>query len=476
MCDKRTWTISRGLMVILAIAGMAAILLPRGLAAQATVFYACYVPSSGTVYRIKEPDLPQQCGSSSKKGNTIQHVEFSWTDGGAAQGGVNDHGALTGLGDDDHAQYLLADGARPSVNGFAVDGTMYQGSIPASGPGTRFMWYPGKAAMRAGYVTGTQWDDANIGVASFAAGWNSSATGSLSIALGRADATGNGSIAIGGAALSSGTDAIALGRVAEATGTYSAALGELAKASGSSAIALGQWAVASGALSAALGNQSTASGYRSVAIGPGADTNGQYGAMVLSTAVPTTHSLHVKAVAQYQFVARAARFWFGNTENVTAPAGQLIATSTGAHLTVGGAWVNSSDVNRKANFAPVDGGEVLDRIAAMPIQTWNYRDEDESIRHMGPTAQDFRAAFALGENEISIATVDADGVSLAAIQALEQRTADLRRENASLRTTVESLGATMDDLRHANERLLAELRDLSARIDRTEHVRPDNNR
>src|SRR5688572_33429170 len=56
--------------------------------------------------------------------------------------------------------------ARGSINGLAVMGTLGQGSIPASGPGVRMMWYPRKAAFRAGVVDGLRaafWDDANIG-------------------------------------------------------------------------------------------------------------------------------------------------------------------------------------------------------------------------------------------------------------------------------------------------------------------------
>ena len=72
------------------------------------VYFACYVPGSGTVYRIKEPNTPEKCAAPS-------HTEFSWTDGTGA-----DHGALTGLADDDHKQYLLTNGVRAATNGFIV--------------------------------------------------------------------------------------------------------------------------------------------------------------------------------------------------------------------------------------------------------------------------------------------------------------------------------------------------------------------
>jgi hypothetical protein len=56
--------------------------------------------------------------------------------------------------------------------------------IPTTGPGTRMMWYSGKLAFRAGRVTGTHWDDTNIGPASVALGYNTVASGSQSVALG----------------------------------------------------------------------------------------------------------------------------------------------------------------------------------------------------------------------------------------------------------------------------------------------------
>jgi len=83
-----------------------------------------------------------------------------------------------------------------------------------------------------------------------------------------------------------------------------------------------------------------------------------------------------------------------------------------------------SDRNLKANFSPVDGKLILERLSAVPITTWNYQSQDPSIRHMGPMAQDFFAAFGLGESERHIGTLDADGVALAAIQGLHEMLRD----------------------------------------------------
>ena len=86
-----------------------------------------------------------------------------------------------------------------------------------------------------------------------------------------------------------------------------------------------------------------------------------------------------------------------------------------------GSWSTYSDRNGKANIVVIDGREVLDRLVHMPISTWNYKAQDPSVRHIGPMAQDFRAAFGLGENDTTISTVDGQGVALAAIQGLNQR-------------------------------------------------------
>jgi hypothetical protein len=81
----------------------------------------------------------------------------------------------------------------------------------------------------------------------------------------------------------------------------------------------------------------------------------------------------------------------------------------------------------------VSADEILDRLAEMPISTWTYGFEHESVRHIGPMAQDFAAAFGLGDTDKRIATVDADGVALVAIQALHRRVVSLEAALAKCR-------------------------------------------
>jgi hypothetical protein len=118
-----------------------------------------------------------------------------------------------------------------------------------------------------------------------------------------------------------------------------------------------------------------------------------------------------------------------------------------------GSWSTLSDRAAKANFVPVDGQDILARLADLPLQSWNYRTQAPSIRHIGPTSQDFYATFGVGEDKRYISTVDAAGVALAAIQGLQQlvqaqrgqldtqqeQIAALQRQNADLTARLAAL-------------------------------------
>lgn len=82
---------------------------------------------------------------------------------------------------------------------------------------------------------------------------------------------------------------------------------------------------------------------------------------------------------------------------------------------------------------------MLQKLAALPIQSWSYRSQASSVRHLGPMAQDFYAAFGLGESDTTITTTDIDGVNMLAIQALEKRTRALQQEIEMLRAGMQAL-------------------------------------
>jgi len=111
-----------------------------------------------------------------------------------------------------------------------------------------------------------------------------------------------------------------------------------------------------------------------------------------------------------------------------------------------------SDRNLKENFAPVRPRDVLEKVAALPITRWNFQG-DRTTPHLGPMAQDFHAAFGLGTDDKHIATVDADGVALAAIQGLNQRLEEKDAEIQQLKQSLAELKALVGELaRGQNER------------------------
>lgn len=256
MHTRERWFRRYLFLIAVLVAGTA---VPRSAGAQeGRTFTACYVPDVGAVYLIQEEGLPSACLATS-------HVEFSWTDGG---GGIMDHGGLDGLVDDDHPQYLLADGVRDATDGFAVTGTVGSGAIPVEGGGTRLMWYAGKAAFRAGEALGTEWDDASVGRRSFATGSETVASGVAATATGsRTTASGQFATAMGNGTTASENAATAMGDNATASAIASTALGASTTADGFAATATGVSTTASADASTAMGRSTAATRRAATAMG-----------------------------------------------------------------------------------------------------------------------------------------------------------------------------------------------------------------
>jgi Chaperone of endosialidase len=381
--------------------------------------------------------------------------------------------------------------------GVSAVGAIGTGANPATGAGVRMTWHPGKAAFRAGAATGTEWDDANVGLFSLASGNSAMASGEASMAVGeRVLASGRTSVAGGDGTLAGNTAAIAFGMRAQSLGLASVSLGYETIASGVSSVAAGSLARAIGANSLsfgqgsdALNTNSVAIGFNSrsrasgaVALGTGNDAAGIFSAAV-GTYARTTGSYAVAAgtnvtaeggnsivlgthgytsPAGYGSMVLADGSWasglpvfqsFKPNELVTRFAGGYFlhsntALTAGVRLPAGAsAWSALSDASMKENFRDLVAEDVLAKIAAMPVREWNYTTQAASIRHVGPTAQDFHAAFGLGEDPLRISTIDADGVALAGVRALEARTQALRRENLMLRSRLDTIGAALEELR-----------------------------
>jgi len=161
--------------------------------------------------------------------------------------------------------------------GFSNGGTVvFSGTLNTATPAqlptlltpVRMLWYPNKAAFRAGSATGEQWDRENIGNYSAAFGYNPTASGDYSFATGSSSiASGDHSFAHGISSHATGLSSVAIGYTAEAVGTYSLSTGYLTNAVGSSSAAFNYSTTASGSASTAFGYQSTASGSYSLATG-----------------------------------------------------------------------------------------------------------------------------------------------------------------------------------------------------------------
>jgi hypothetical protein len=138
--------------------------------------------------------------------------------------------------------------------------------------------------------------------------------------------------------------------------------------------------------------------------------------------------------------------------------------TAGVRVSAGGnSWSSVSDRNLKENSVAVDGRALLDRLAETPITTWNYKSQDPSIRHIGPVAQDFYAAFGVGEDDTHISTIDADGVALAASQALYRLTQDQSKQIAALKAENAALKADAASQRDAIAGLETRMAALEAR-------------
>ena len=116
-------------------------------------------------------------------------------------------------------------------------------------------------------------------------------------------------------------------------------------------------------------------------------------------------------------------------------------------LEIGGALFENSDRNSKQDIVAVDHLSVLDRIVALPISEWSYKDAPNQ-RHIGPMAQDFHAAFGLGRNNTGISTLDTAGVALAGIKALKWQNDRLAAKTEKLAAENGKLAAENSDLRN----------------------------
>ncbi|MBL8311083.1 MAG: tail fiber domain-containing protein [Burkholderiales bacterium] len=144
----------------------------------------------------------------------------------------------------------------------------------------------------------------------------------------------------------------------------------------------------------------------------------------------------------------------GGTENMRLTANSLL---------VNGVVLQSSDRALKENITRIDPKTVLAKLVALPVSAWNYRRDAVKTRHLGPMAQDFKRLFNIGQDDKTIATIDAQGVALAAIQGLHAMVKEKDAEIEALRRKT----ADLDQLRQKAARvdaMEAELRAIKRKL------------
>jgi len=112
----------------------------------------------------------------------------------------------------------------------------------------------------------------------------------------------------------------------------------------------------------------------------------------------------------------------------------------------GAGWNCTSDRNLKENFRAVNPRAVLERLEKLPVSRWNMIGDSHKTLHLGPMAQDFKAAFGLGDSDKTINTADAQGVALTAIQGLAEVVQEKDARIAALSSKLSALEARLDAL------------------------------
>lgn len=410
-----------------------------------------------------------------------------------SSGGANNYWHLNGTGGNEIRNTNTGGfwSANVSILPEYPNNTTNPPTAPVGGAGTRLMWIPSRSAFRVGTVSSavdSAWNANNIGLFSFAAGYNAIASSYYSTAIGYNNiakginstsignatlASGYNSMAMGYATVSSGEAATAMGNNTKATGWYSTSMGSNTTASGFASMALGVYSTASANYSMAMGSSATASGWASTAIGHSVkasgessvamgkfvNTNSKLGSFIIGDADPYLQGETIVGI-ENQFVGRFANgYWLmtcgdkgnGNpTDNVRTG----IRAGAGAN-----AWSSISDSTKKEKHQIIDSEGLLQKIAKFRLTTWNYKGQDPKVfRHYGPMAQDFYAAFGKDNYgtigcDTLINQADFDGINFAAIQALVKRTDELMRSNNNLTNINEALKAKNEELERRLSRL-----------------------
>ncbi len=338
-------------------------------------------------------------------------------------------------------------------NGFVARGTYLTGSIPATGAGTRFMWYPRKGAIRAGTVEDegggeqARWNDASVGEYSISMGYNTQA---------------------------SGTNAIALGKRARALGFSSVVLGDGGSANGAHGVALGFGNNANGDNSFVVGRYNVANTFGGVAVG------------LFNSSLPGSVTTWVATDPVFEvgngtdFAARSNALTIlknGNAGFSRTPSTNRLEVNGEASKTTAGTWIANSDRRIKTNIKDITNGiETVKKLRPVMFKyTAEWMERNPTIKNQyyyNFIAQEFQEVFPEavqgsgeylkgdGQEILQIDTYNAQIVSIKAIQELIAKIENLEAENQKLKAEKGSLESKVSEIEAQQQELSKSLEEI----------------
>lgn len=278
------------------------------------------------------------------------------------------------------------------------------------------------------------------------------------IAIGSGNESRKGSVTIGNNNLSDQDMGIALGvsntiRTSTTFSGISVALGAYNTVSGEGSFAIGDGLVITGPNSYGFGSGVTNSTYSSSFI-----IGGPF--LAPQSFTPTANDADGQMVMRFE---GGYKFYTNSYPNNSQPTGVELAAN-------GYAWQTMSDRNSKENFKTIDFQNVLRKLEILPVTQWNYKTSAPSVIHWGPMAQDFKYYFGLGTHadSLKITTLEMDGVLMAGVKGLIERTKSTNEKIQSLEHTIEALEAKLAKIQSENSSLKVENSNYELRLQQLE--------
>ncbi|MHC4321982.1 MAG: tail fiber domain-containing protein [Planctomycetota bacterium] len=416
--------------------------------------------------------------------------------------------------------------------GIIARGEFGSGNIlSASGEGARLIWYPKKAAFRAGEVTGTafldEWDEANIGNHSTAVGNSTKASGDSSTAMGNGStasdfsstamgngstasgfsstamgngstasgfsstATGNGSDAIGDSSTATGNgsaangnNSTAMGNGSEASGDNSTAMGNGSEASGNNSTAMGNGTTASGNDSTAMGSGTTAGGTVSTAMGNGTTASGDNSTSMGSGTTAESYLETVIGKHDTNYTPNSTTTWDGSDRlfvigNGTSSSSRSDAFTVLKNGTVSGTFGTyhaPSDKRLKKDIVTIQNA--LEKVSRLRGVNFKWKDDpnNEPLK-MGMVAQEVEKVVPevvhTADDVMNTKAVEYQylvGLLIEAIKELKAENEVIRRDNIALKAENENTKKTYVPLKAENEQLKGKLMAMESRLDDLENM------